>query len=176
MRSTVRSLPLLQHILSSYRKCANRENTKLNPLRLGKRGTREPSASRVVPFRGLAKNHAAAPDGHCSGSRLAESLSSRLGGSNVAVVSGDAVLGRSVSGSVSFTMLHPAPSTELQNKVLREVWRVLEPGGVFVGSSSLQGLFMRRIHIGDTLGGEPGYFWPRARGRRIRACGIGKEF
>jgi len=34
---------------------------------------------------------------------------------------------------------------------LREVWRVIEPGGVFVGSDSLQGLFMRLIHLGDTL-------------------------
>jgi ubiquinone/menaquinone biosynthesis C-methylase UbiE len=39
----------------------------------------------------------------------------------------------------------------LQDKLLREVWRVLEPGGVFVGSDSLQSLFMRLIHIGDTL-------------------------
>jgi len=55
------------------------------------------------------------------------------------------------SGSVSFTMLHHVPSPELQDKVLREVWRVLKPGGVFVGSDSLQSLFMRVIHIGDTL-------------------------
>jgi hypothetical protein len=39
----------------------------------------------------------------------------------------------------------------LQNQLLRQVWRVLEPGGVFVGSDSLQSWFMRVIHIGDTL-------------------------
>jgi SAM-dependent methyltransferase len=87
--------------------------------------------------------------------QLAESLGSRLRGSNVEVVTGDATAmpfsnGR-FSGGVSFTMLHHVPSSELQDKVLREVWRVLQPGGVFVGSDSLQSLFMRLIHIGDTL-------------------------
>jgi SAM-dependent methyltransferase len=87
--------------------------------------------------------------------QLAESLGSRLRGSNVEVVTGDATAmpfpDARFSGSVSFTMLHHVPSPELQDKVLREVWRVLKPGGVFVGSDSLQSLFMRLIHIGDTL-------------------------
>jgi SAM-dependent methyltransferase len=86
---------------------------------------------------------------------LAESLGSRLRGSNVAVVTGDATAmpfsDARFSGTVSFTMLHHVPSPELQDKVLREVWRVLEPGGVFVGSDSLESLFMRLVHIGDTL-------------------------
>ena len=86
---------------------------------------------------------------------LATSLSSRLCGSNVAVVAGDATAmpfsDTQFSGGVSFTMLHHVPSPELQDKLLREVWRVIEPGGVFVGSDSLQGLFMRLIHLGDTL-------------------------
>jgi SAM-dependent methyltransferase len=55
------------------------------------------------------------------------------------------------SGAVSFTMLHHVPSPELQDKLLREVWRVVPPGGSFVGSDSLQGLLTRLIHIGDTL-------------------------
>jgi ubiquinone/menaquinone biosynthesis C-methylase UbiE len=88
-------------------------------------------------------------------SKLAESLSSRLGGSNVEVVTGDATAmpfaDAQFSGGVSFTMLHHVPSPELQDKLLREVWRVLEPGGVFVGSDSRQSLLMRLIHIGDTL-------------------------
>jgi SAM-dependent methyltransferase len=87
--------------------------------------------------------------------RLAESLSSRLSGSNVEVVTGDATAmpfsDAQFSGGVSFTMLHHVPSPELQDKLLREVWRVLEPGGVFVGSDSRQSLLMRLIHIGDTL-------------------------
>jgi ubiquinone/menaquinone biosynthesis C-methylase UbiE len=88
-------------------------------------------------------------------SRLAESLRSRLSGSNVEVFTGDATAmpfsDAQFSGGVSLTMLHHVASPELQDKLLREVWRVLEPGGVFVGSDSLQNLRMRLIHIGDTL-------------------------
>lgn len=86
---------------------------------------------------------------------LANSLSSRLRGANVEVVTGDAAAmpfsDGQFSGGVSFTMLHHVPSPELQDKLLREVWRVLQPGGAFVGSDSLQSLLMRLIHIGDTL-------------------------
>ena len=86
---------------------------------------------------------------------LAGSLSSRLKGSNVQVIEGDATrmpFGDSeFSGAVSFTMLHHVPSRELQNKVLVEVLRVLQPGGFFVGCDSLQNWFLRIIHIGDTL-------------------------
>jgi len=88
-------------------------------------------------------------------SRLAHALSSRLKGSNVRVVEGDATcmpFGEAeFSGVVSFTMLHHVPSAELQDKVLQEVFRILQPSGFFVGSDSLQSWFMRIIHIGDTL-------------------------
>lgn len=88
-------------------------------------------------------------------SQLAGSLSSRLEGSNVRVVEGDAShmpFGDSeFSAVISFTMLHHIPSVELQDKVLREVRRVLQPGGFFLGSDSLQTLWMRIIHVGDTL-------------------------
>jgi SAM-dependent methyltransferase len=87
--------------------------------------------------------------------RLADSLRSRLGGTNVEVVTGDATQmpfpDAAFSGCASFTMLHHVPSEQLQNQLLREVWRVLQPGGFFVGSDSLQSAFMRIIHIGDTL-------------------------
>jgi SAM-dependent methyltransferase len=86
---------------------------------------------------------------------LAAALSARLKGSNVDVIEGDATkmpfLESEFSGVVSFTMLHHVPSQELQNKVLAEVLRVLQPGGFFVGSDSLQNWFMTIIHIGDTL-------------------------
>lgn len=87
--------------------------------------------------------------------KLAASLSSRLAKSNVRVIEGDAThmpFGNSeFSSAVSFTMLHHVPSSELQDQVLREVWRVLKPGGFFLGSDSLQSWWMRIIHIGDTL-------------------------
>jgi ubiquinone/menaquinone biosynthesis C-methylase UbiE len=86
---------------------------------------------------------------------LARALSARLNGSNVRVIEGDATAmpfaDSEFSGVVSFTMLHHVPSRELQNKVLAEVFRVLQPGGFLVGSDSLQSLSMRIIHIGDTL-------------------------
>jgi SAM-dependent methyltransferase len=86
---------------------------------------------------------------------LADSLLARLRGSNVEVVTGDATSmpfsDGQFSGGISFTMLHHVPSAQLQDKLLREVWRVLQPGGFFVGSDSMQSLFMRLIHIGDTL-------------------------
>jgi ubiquinone/menaquinone biosynthesis C-methylase UbiE len=87
--------------------------------------------------------------------KLSASLSSRLSGGNVEVITGDATAmpfsDAKFSGGASFTMLHHVPSRELQDKLLREVCRVIEPGGVFVGSDSLQSLFMWLIHIGDTL-------------------------
>jgi SAM-dependent methyltransferase len=86
---------------------------------------------------------------------LVSSLSSRLEGSNVQVIEGDATrmpfAESEFSGAVSFTMLHHVPSRELQNKVFAEVLRVLKPGGFFVGSDSIQNWLMRIIHIGDTL-------------------------
>ncbi len=86
---------------------------------------------------------------------LARSLAGRLGGSNVAVVQGDATAmplkDARFSGAVSFTMLHHVPSPELQDKLLLEVRRTLKPGGVFAGVDSLQSFGMRVLHLWDTL-------------------------
>ena len=105
-------------------------------------------------------------------SESAEALSSRLAGSNVEVVTGDATAmpfsDGQFSGGASFTMLHHVPSPELQDKLLREVCRVIEPGGAFVGSDSLQSWFMRLIHIGDTLVPVD----PETFGRRLEAAGF----
>lgn len=104
--------------------------------------------------------------------KLAASLDSRLSGSNVEVVAGNATAmpfaDAQFSAGVSFTMLHHVPSAELQDKLLREVWRVLVPGGVFVGSDSLQSWLMRLIHIGDTLVTVN----PDAMGKRLEAAGF----
>jgi ubiquinone/menaquinone biosynthesis C-methylase UbiE len=73
------------------------------------------------------------------------------------------------SGVVCFTMLHHVPSRELQDRLLAEAARVLEPGGVFAGTDSLgHGLLFKAIHIGDTLvqvdpGGLP---------RRLESVGL----
>jgi SAM-dependent methyltransferase len=104
--------------------------------------------------------------------RWAHSLASRLRGGNVKVVEGDATAmpfpGGQFSGCVSFTMLHHIHSAALQNLLLREVWRVLQPGGVFLGADSVHSLFMRLIHIGDTLVPVP----PDTFGDRLRAAGF----
>ena len=68
---------------------------------------------------------------------LAGSLSSRLKGSNVQVIEGDATgmpfVESEFSGAVSLTMLHHVPSQELQEKVLTEVFRVLKARRFFRG-------------------------------------------
>src|ERR1700685_197520 len=86
--------------------------------------------------------------------KLAESLGSRLRGSNVDVVTGDATAmpfsDAQFSGGVSFTMLHHVSSTQLQDRLLREVWRVFGPGGGFVGGGSARNGFMRVVCISGT--------------------------
>lgn len=103
---------------------------------------------------------------------LASALASRLGGSNVHVVRGDATgmpfRGARFSSALSCTMLHHVPSPTLQNKLLREVWRVLKPGGTFAGVDSRQSLGMRLIHIYDTLTPVD----PRNFGARLEAAGF----
>jgi SAM-dependent methyltransferase len=111
---------------------------------------------------------------------LAASLSSRLRGCNVQVVAGDAAAmpfrDAQFSGVVSFTMLHHVPSAELQDRLLRQVWRVLRPGGVFVGSDSLQSWMMRVIHIGDTLVPvDPNSFAARLEAAGFRVVEIEKN-
>jgi SAM-dependent methyltransferase len=111
---------------------------------------------------------------------LADSLRTRLHGSNVEVVTGDATAmpfsDGQFSGGVSFTMLHHIPSPELQDKLLREVWRVIRPGGAFVGSDSLQSMFMRLIHIGDTLVPvDPDRFSARLERAGFQVMGIEKK-
>lgn len=103
---------------------------------------------------------------------LAESLRTRLCGSNVEVVTGDATAmpfpDASFSTAVSFAMLHHVPSTDLQNRLLRETCRVLKPGGSFVGSDTLTSLFMRVMHIADDFVPiDPDRF-----GARLKAAGF----
>ncbi len=105
---------------------------------------------------------------------LADSLSARVAGSNVTVVHGDAkempFEDSRFSAVVSFTMLHHIPSRELQDRLLREVRRVLRPGGVFTGVDSRQSLRMRLLHICDTLVPvDPGNF-----AARLQAAGFGE--
>jgi ubiquinone/menaquinone biosynthesis C-methylase UbiE len=86
---------------------------------------------------------------------LAAELADRLAGTNVEVVEADATALPFADGSFtsasSFTMLHHVPTPELQDLLLAEVARVLEPGGVFVGADSYDSDEMRELHVDDVL-------------------------
>jgi ubiquinone/menaquinone biosynthesis C-methylase UbiE len=86
--------------------------------------------------------------------KLARGLHARMEGTNVTVVEGDATAmefrDNSFSAAVSFTMLHHVPTVELQDKLLSEANRVLQPGGIFVGSDSTPGLTWNLYHVFDT--------------------------
>jgi SAM-dependent methyltransferase len=84
---------------------------------------------------------------------LAAALDKRLAGSNVEVVCADATAlpfneGR-FSAAAMFTMLHHVPSTDLQNQLFAEVRRVLQPGGLFTGTDSIETSGRWLLHEGD---------------------------
>jgi ubiquinone/menaquinone biosynthesis C-methylase UbiE len=84
---------------------------------------------------------------------LAEPLAARLAGTNVEVVNADATdlpfPDGSFTAAASFTMLHHVPTAELQDKLLAEVARVLEPGGAFMGVDSLDSPAFQALHEDD---------------------------
>ena len=81
-------------------------------------------------------------------------LTERFAGTNVEVMPGDAaVLGfpdASFDTVATCTMLHHVPTRALQDKVLAEAFRVLRPGGTFLGSDSLPSDDLHHFHEGDT--------------------------
>ena len=81
-------------------------------------------------------------------------LAARYAGTNVEVVSGDAAaLGypdASFNTVATCTMLHHVPTRARQDKVLAEAFRVLRPGGAFLGSDSLPSDGLHHFHEGDT--------------------------
>jgi SAM-dependent methyltransferase len=103
---------------------------------------------------------------------LAEKLKARLAGTNVTVVEGDATRmpfddGR-FTGAVCMTMLHHVPAADLQDRLLREVFRVLRPGARFVGSDSTISLRFRLYHLFDTMV----LVDPEAFAKRLEAAGF----
>jgi ubiquinone/menaquinone biosynthesis C-methylase UbiE len=63
---------------------------------------------------------------------------------------------------VSCTMLHHVPTRALQDKVLAQAFRVLRPGGVFLGSDSLPSDGLHQFHEGDIYNPvEPAAFLTR---------------
>jgi len=80
-------------------------------------------------------------------------LAQRFAGSNVEVKKGDARhldFPPDTFDSVgSFTMLHHVATFSDQQLVLNEVFRVLKPGGTFLGSDSLSSNDLHHFHEGD---------------------------
>ncbi len=99
-------------------------------------------------------------------------LVDRLCGTNVDVEVGDAAGLRfddaSFTSAASFTMLHHVRSVALQDAVFAEVARVLKPGGVFIGSDSLDSPGFRSFHEGDICNPVD----PEGLGRRLDAAGF----
>ena len=88
--------------------------------------------------------------------KLADGVRARFADAgNVAVETADATElpyeAERFTGAACFTMLHHVPSAELQDRLLREVHRVLRPGAVFAGSDSTPTLLFRLAHIRDTM-------------------------
>ena len=81
-------------------------------------------------------------------------LADRYADTNVEVTYGDAAaLGypdASFDTVATCTMLHHVPTRARQDKVLAEAFRVLRPGGVFLGSDSLPSDRLHHFHQGDT--------------------------
>jgi len=97
----------------------------------------------------------------------AEALRERFGGS-VRVTTGDAtdmaLPDSEFSTIICCTMLHHVPTADGQDAVLREAYRVLRPGGQFVGSDSRTGLMMWIYHRFDIFNPvDPAGFEDRLR-------------
>jgi SAM-dependent methyltransferase len=84
---------------------------------------------------------------------LAAKLAERFADTNVEVVCADAsglpFEDDLYSYVLMFTMLHHVPTPKLQDCVFKELCRVLCPGGLLVGSDSIDTRARRELHKGD---------------------------
>lgn len=84
----------------------------------------------------------------------ARELEARFGGGNVTVMVGDCASpdlpDESFDSIGAFTMLHHIPTAVFQRAMLVEAFRVLSPGGVFLGSDSIASNELHQFHADDT--------------------------
>jgi len=85
---------------------------------------------------------------------LYEPLAARLAGTNVDVVHGDATSldlpDDRFSAATSFNMLHHVPTADDQDRIFRELARVLRAGGIFLAVDDEENGGSRAFHEGDT--------------------------
>jgi ubiquinone/menaquinone biosynthesis C-methylase UbiE len=104
----------------------------------------------------------------------ADKLAERFAGTNVEVIRGDAAAvgypDASFDTVATCTMLHHVPTRAEQDRVLAEAFRVLRPGGTFLGSDSLPSDGLHQFHEGDTYNPvEPAAFLTR-----LQVAGFGE--
>jgi SAM-dependent methyltransferase len=103
---------------------------------------------------------------------LAATLAARLSGTNIQVTHGDATCSGLASNRFSavtcFSMLHHMPSPELQDRLFAEVYRMLRPGAVFIGTDSIDTELIREFHAGDVFVPVD----PATLGSRLEAVGF----
>ncbi len=103
---------------------------------------------------------------------LADALRRRLAGTNVEVVRADAgalpFSGGRFSAVACFTMLHHLPTAATQDQVLRELRRVLRPGGFLFGTDGMDTASRRALHQDDVFVPVP----PDELAGRLRAAGF----
>jgi SAM-dependent methyltransferase len=104
--------------------------------------------------------------------QLAAALAARLAGSNVEVVHADAtdsgLESDRFSAATCFSMLHHVPSAALQDKLFRELHRVLRPSGVLVAADSVDSELIRAFHVDDVFVPVP----PETLTDRLEAVGF----
>ncbi|HEX4545641.1 MAG TPA: class I SAM-dependent methyltransferase [Candidatus Acidoferrum sp.] len=86
---------------------------------------------------------------------FAAKLRARVKGAHTAVVQGDAATlpfpDRTFSSAIEILMLHHLRSAELQDQAFAEIFRVLQPGGVFLAFEIPDGWLHRVAHIRSTF-------------------------
>jgi SAM-dependent methyltransferase len=85
---------------------------------------------------------------------LATDLKDRLAGTNVEVVHGDATVLSFEPGHFSaaalFNVLHHVPSAKLQDRLLVEVRRTIQAGGIIIGTDNIENAARWELHVDDT--------------------------
>lgn len=87
--------------------------------------------------------------------QLGAALAVRMAGLNVEVVMADATRtglpGGGFDAATSFTMLHHMPTPDSQDQLFAEVFRLMRPGGVFLGVDSIDSEAIRAAHVDDVF-------------------------